>query len=69
MPAYVLKLSDERIHPEGEENRKEDMCYEGGIRSFVEHINKIERHRLRPSSDIPFWKKGRCTGGNCDTVQ
>ena len=35
-----IELSDERIKPEGEENRRESMCYEGGIRSFVEHINK-----------------------------
>ena len=34
-----IELSDERIKPEGEENRRDDMCYEGGIRSFVEHIN------------------------------
>ena len=34
-----IELSDERVKPEGEENRRDDMCYEGGIRSFVEHIN------------------------------
>ena len=35
-----IELSDERVKPEGEENRRDDMCYEGGIRSFVEHINQ-----------------------------
>ena len=34
-----IELCDERIKPQGEENRRDDMCYEGGIRSFVEHIN------------------------------
>ena len=37
-----IELSDERILPEGEENRRDDMCYEGGIRSFVEHINRTK---------------------------
>ncbi len=35
-----IELSDLRIKPEGQENRRDDMCYEGGIRSFVEHINR-----------------------------
>ena len=35
-----IEISDERVLPEGEENRRDDMCYEGGIRSFVEHINR-----------------------------
>ncbi len=35
-----IELKDLRVKPEGEENRHDDMCYEGGIRSFVEHINK-----------------------------
>ena len=34
-----IELSDERTKSEGQENRRDDMCYEGGIRSFVEHIN------------------------------
>ena len=34
-----IELCDERIKPGDEENRRDDMCYEGGIRSFVEHIN------------------------------
>ena len=37
-----IELSDKRIKPEGEENRRDDMCYEGGIRSFVEHINRTK---------------------------
>jgi DNA gyrase subunit B len=32
-----IELTDLR---EGKEGRKDDMCYEGGIRSFVEHINQ-----------------------------
>ncbi len=35
-----IELSDERIQPEGETGRRDSMCYEGGIRSFVEHINR-----------------------------
>ena len=35
-----IQLRDCRIKPEGQENREDDMCYEGGIRSFVEHINR-----------------------------
>ena len=35
-----IQLRDCRIKPEGQENREDDMCYEGGIRSFVSHINK-----------------------------
>ena len=37
-----IQLSDLRVKPEGEENRSDDMCYEGGIRSFVEHINRTK---------------------------
>ena len=37
-----IELSDKRIKPEGEENRRDDMCYEGGIRSFVEHLNRTK---------------------------
>ncbi|MBQ9269638.1 MAG: DNA topoisomerase (ATP-hydrolyzing) subunit B [Oscillospiraceae bacterium] len=37
-----IELSDERIKPEGEENPHADMCYEGGIRSFVEYINRTK---------------------------
>ena len=35
-----IQLRDSRVKPEGEKNREDDMCYEGGIRSFVEHINE-----------------------------
>ena len=37
-----IQLRDLRPKPEGEENREDDMCYEGGIRSFVEHINQAK---------------------------
>ena len=34
-----IQLRDLREPAEGEKAREDDMCYEGGIRSFVEHIN------------------------------
>ncbi len=37
-----IELRDLRIKPEGEKARHDDMCYEGGIRSFVEHINQTK---------------------------
>ena len=37
-----IELRDARIQPEGQEPRVDDMCYEGGIRSFVEHINQTK---------------------------
>ena len=36
-----IELRDARVQPEGQEQRVDDMCYEGGIRSFVEHINQL----------------------------
>ncbi|MDD6024384.1 MAG: DNA gyrase subunit B, partial [Oscillospiraceae bacterium] len=35
-----IELRDERPQPDGSVGRHDDMCYEGGIRSFVEHINR-----------------------------
>lgn len=48
-----IELTDKRIKPEGEENRRDDMCYEGGIRSFVEHINQ---NKTPVHEDVIYFK-------------
>lgn len=48
-----IELTDKRIKPEGEVNRRDDMCYEGGIRSFVEHINQ---NKTPVHEDVIYFK-------------
>ena len=55
-----ITLSDERAIEENEPPRRETMCYEGGIRSFVSFLR--ERRDLTPLHPQPIYMKGESNG-------
>ena len=55
-----ITLTDERSIPENDPPRKETMCYEGGIRSFVSFLK--ERRDYTPLFPQPIYVKGEGNG-------
>ena len=55
-----ITLTDERSVPDNDPPRKETMCYEGGIRSFVSYLH--ERRDLTPLHPQVIYMKGEGSG-------
>jgi len=61
-----ITLTDERSIEQNDPPRRETMCYEGGIRSFVTYLH--ERRDLTPLHPSPIYMKGEVKGEQGDAV-